>query len=358
MNGYWSRPYLTMVTPSRNDDYGGGMLKRLQFSLNILFEQIEKNQLESELVLVDYNPPRDRELLKDILIFPKKSEYLSVRVIVVPPEIHAMNPYSAHVNMNGAVATNIGFYRARGLFSILRSSDIIWSEEILSIIKKKNLDEMTKYRCIRCDISEEILNHPELSIEQKLEFCRSHITTKMIKMKYHVKGLPDLLLNSDGDFQLMSTESIKRLRGYWEQETINSPNCDGLLEFCAYAAGIKDRLLSDINIYKIGHAGSYRNRVLPSVIPFYRRVGKYIPSNFFGPLFIRIARMTRLTSLFYDNRVVYTHGIQQPSRNEYYDLCRSIINGERDYVLNDEDWGLNSEDLREYKVVRASWEKT
>ena len=356
MNDFSVRPYLTIVTPSRNDDYGGGMLRRLQFSLNILFKQIEKYQIESELILVDYNPPPDRELLKDALILPETSRYLSMRVIEVPPELHEKKSLHAFSSLNGALAINVGLRRARGRFSILRNSDIIWSDEILSIIGGKNLDKNTKYRCVRCDISEEILNYPDLALLQISEFCRTHVTLKMKKMKYYVSGLPDLLLNSDGDFQLMSTEEFRRLRGYRESMTGHSSNVDGLLEFCAYAAGIKDELLNDINVYKIEHGGSYKNRVLASVITFYNRIEKYIPSNLFGPLFIKIARITRLTKLFYDNCVIHINGVSQPTRREYYNLCRKIVSGEENYVLNDENWGLKNESLNEYMVVRASWE--
>lgn len=350
-------PYLSMTSQSRNDQYGGGMLSRLQCSLNILFKQIEKHKIESELIIVDYNPPKDSKLLKDALVFPANSEYLSIRVIEVPSKIHSRYLYSDNNPINISVAANVGLARSRGQFSVYRASDIIWSEELLSIIAKKQLDHNTKIRCSRCDISSEILNHPDLTLEEAYEFCRTHITKKMIKLKYYVKDLPDLLLGADGDFQLMSTFDTKQLRGFWEQKVVHYN--DGYREFCAYAAGIKDKLLTDINIYKIEHEGMYNSRMLASIIPFYNKIKRIIPDNLFGPTVIKYARMTGLTKILYDWRVITIPGNPhpQPSRNEYYKICKKIVNREIDYVLNSPDWGLSNENLKEYTMLRAAWDQ-
>jgi len=177
-------------------------------------------------------------------------------------------------------------------------------------------------------------------------------------MKYYVKGLPGLEVNSDGDCQLMSTENFHKLRGYRESETINSPDADGLLEFCAYAAGVKDVVFDDdACMYKIEHGGSYKSRVLPSIIPFYNKTEKLVPNNFFGPQFIKFIRMTGLAKLFYNNRVTYVRGLPQPTRNQYYEVLRKIVDGEKSYKLNDENWGINNEKLDDHLVLRASWEK-
>ena len=349
-------PYLSMVISSRNDDYAGGMLGRLQFSINVLIRQMERHQIDSELILIDYNPPLNRKPLKDSLLLPTKSAHLSVRIIEVPPELHAKYCFSRNTPINAAVASNVGLSRARGQFSVVRVSDIIWSEELISYIKKKDLDGKTKYRCTRRDITKEVLNHPDWTLKQTMEFCSTHFTSELKKMKYYIRGLPTLLLNSDGDFQLMSTENFRRLRGYQESRTGHSSNVDGLLEFCAYAAGIKDKLLEEIYVYKITHSDSYKNRILASFIPFYDRISKSIPANLLGPVFIKMTRMTGLSRLFYDSRRISVRGIPQPTRKEYYDLCREIVSGKRDYVLNEENWGLSEESLKEYKVLEARWE--
>ena len=350
-----ARPYLTMVTPSRNDDYGGGMVPRLQFSLDILFEQLEKYKIESELILVDYNPPQDRKSLKDALRFPRKSEYISVRILEVPLRFHKRWLYYQHSPIHRSQAMNVGLSRARGQFSVVRMSDIIWSEELLSFIGSKNLEKNTKYRCTRCDVDRAIMNYPNWPVSRNLDYCKANTTTRMVKMKYYVKGLPALLLNSDGDFQLLSTENFMWLRGYWETEVMNSPNVDGLFEFCAFAAGVKDNLLKDVYIYKIEHDEAYKRRVLLT-IPFFDKLGRFIPTSFFGPFFIKAARILGLTRIFYDKRMMKIRGIPQPTRSEYYDMCKKIIDHEISYVLNGPDWGLSDERIEEYVILKAAWD--
>ncbi|RJO61589.1 MAG: hypothetical protein C4542_06115, partial [Dehalococcoidia bacterium] len=313
--------------------------------------------ITTELILVEWNPPPDRDPLYKALVFPQESSYLTIRVLVVPPRIHQRYE-NAHLSpINNSVAVNCGIRRARGQFVVLRASDIIWSEEVLALLAAGQLEPNSKYRCTRCDVAAEVLEYHHWTVAQKLEFCREHVTTRMIKMKYYVGGLPDLRLNSDGDFQLLSLDNMKKLRGYRECAQINSSYCDGLLEFCAYAAGIKDVLL-DCSIYKIEHGSSYRNRILQSIIPFPAWLGRFIPANLFGPSFVRLARASGISRWLYDTRVIKVRGIRQPTRREYYELCKKIVRGQAGYVLNEEDWGLANEALAENCVLKANWDRS
>ena len=97
-------PYLSIVITSRNDDHGGNMLRRMQVSLGGLLEQLEKYRIESELILVDWNPPADKPLLKDVVKWPDKLRYCTIRVIVVPSSIHQRYEYSDIIPMNMVVA--------------------------------------------------------------------------------------------------------------------------------------------------------------------------------------------------------------------------------------------------------------
>ena len=60
-------PYLSIVIASRNDEHGGNALPRMQVALNGLLDQLERYRIESELILVDWNPPTDKPWLKDII---------------------------------------------------------------------------------------------------------------------------------------------------------------------------------------------------------------------------------------------------------------------------------------------------
>ena len=68
-------PVFSFVATSRNDDHGGDVLRRTQSFLTRLAEQCNRHQVAAELVLVDWNPPRSRAPLADVLAWPAGSEW-------------------------------------------------------------------------------------------------------------------------------------------------------------------------------------------------------------------------------------------------------------------------------------------
>ncbi len=128
MNSLRENPYLSIVTTSRNDDHGGNMLRRMEVSILGRLEQLEKHRIESELILVDWNPPADRPLLKDILQWPEHTKYCTIRVLVVPPSIHQRYEHSDKTPMNMIVAINCGVRRARGQYILPCNIDLIYSD--------------------------------------------------------------------------------------------------------------------------------------------------------------------------------------------------------------------------------------
>src|SRR5215470_3789088 len=81
-------PYLSFIIAARNDDYAGGMLRRLQVCIETFLRQAEACELPSELILVDWNSPPDTGLA-DAVRWPVSNGWCSVRVVAVPPEVHA-----------------------------------------------------------------------------------------------------------------------------------------------------------------------------------------------------------------------------------------------------------------------------
>ncbi len=77
-------PYLSLVVAARNDDHGGNMLARMQGMLDSWIGQAERYGLQSEIVVVEWNPPADRPRLKDSLRWPSQPKYCEVRLIEVP----------------------------------------------------------------------------------------------------------------------------------------------------------------------------------------------------------------------------------------------------------------------------------
>src|SRR5260370_2640084 len=84
--------YLSMVLPSRNDNHGGDLLKRMQIFVTALIEQCRRHDIPSELIIVEWNPPEDRPRLAQALRLPNEPAPCAVRIVEVPPELHHRNP--------------------------------------------------------------------------------------------------------------------------------------------------------------------------------------------------------------------------------------------------------------------------
>src|SRR5262245_8678551 len=88
ITGADGRPYLSVVVTARNDDHGGSLLRRMQTFVNCWIGQAKSRGLCSELIVVEWNPPPDRPLLRDALSWPADLGPCAVRFVEVPPELH------------------------------------------------------------------------------------------------------------------------------------------------------------------------------------------------------------------------------------------------------------------------------
>ena len=73
--------YISFVVTTRNDDHGKNMFKKNQFFLDMWADKVKKYKIESELVIVEWNPDPKKSLLKDTLIFPKLEKNQSIKNI-------------------------------------------------------------------------------------------------------------------------------------------------------------------------------------------------------------------------------------------------------------------------------------
>ena len=124
-------PYLSIVLFSRNDDHGGNMLQRMQVSINGRLEQLEKYRIESELILVDWNPPAGKPLLKEIIQWPSGLRYCSIRVIEVPYRVHSRYKYHKKIHIHTTAAANTAIRRARGKFILQGLMYSLYEEELI-----------------------------------------------------------------------------------------------------------------------------------------------------------------------------------------------------------------------------------
>ena len=275
--------YVSFVVTSRNDDHGGGLLRRMQLFINGLVEQCRRYRIQAELVLVDWNPPADRPRLAQALLWPDQTGPCVVRVIEVPPEIHRRFRHSEQLPLFQMIAKNVGIRRAGGHFVLATNIDILFSDELMQFLASGRLRSERMYRVDRYDASADVpLDAP---IEARLDYCRRNVlrvntregTHNLRSGTYHTvypklscrawildklqdRGLVPvdqysrLHTNACGDFTLMSRDRWFELRGYPELEMF-SFHLDAVLCHAAHHGGAREHVLPDpMRIYHIEHA--------------------------------------------------------------------------------------------------------
>jgi hypothetical protein len=346
------KPYLSIITPSRNDDYAGGIIPRLDYTTNILLEQLDSHKLDSEIILVDYNYDPNRPRLKEAIHLHQQTDYCTVKSIEVSPYYHKKYRYWEKLPVYVSVAVNIGHRRARGVFCVQKASDTIWSQDLVKTISQKQLREDRLYRCSRVDVDSDILKTKPKTISDIMGFCENNGLQIYDKSSDYGVGFPKLHTDACGDFELMSREVFHLIHGFYEEEDrIGSFYCDGVLLFCAYAAGAVEEFLAGSHcVYKITHGNMTDSRHKTVLRGFERLVSRLpIPGGFRNKL------LNGYRGFFGDppNSV---RGIIFEPRSEYRKLVKRILDGKVSYVMSGDNWGLGSEDLPEFYIRKAKWE--
>lgn len=166
-------PYLSLVVTARNDDHGGNLLRRMQIFINGWMNQSRRHNLPSELIIVEWNPPKDRPPLREALSWPEHVGPCEVRFIEVPSELHARYQHAQSLPLYQMIAKNVGIRRAHGQFILATNIDILFSDELVAFLAKRCLDSDRMYRIDRHDVMSDV--PLDGSIEQQLEYCRTHL---------------------------------------------------------------------------------------------------------------------------------------------------------------------------------------
>ena len=167
-----TKPYLSIVAASRNDNHGEDMLKRMRMFVNGLIQQCNKYKLPTELIIVEWNPPSETGPLHTVLPKPKEGDYLALKYIVVPPELHYQYRFSKQIPLYQMIAKNVGIRRAKGEFILCTNVDLLFSDSLFHTISQQNLDNQSYYRANRCDIPSTIKE--EWSLKEQFDFCENN----------------------------------------------------------------------------------------------------------------------------------------------------------------------------------------
>jgi glycosyltransferase involved in cell wall biosynthesis len=375
--GELSVPYLSFITSSRNDDHGENMFVRMQATVSSAITQMERNKLKSEVILVDYNPPPDRPLLKDALAFPRKTSHCSIRSIIVPNSVHRQYPDSGKLNFNGSVAQNVGIRRARGRFIVCTPVDILFSNELVRFVVEQGLREDRLYRADRLDVAKEAVEIQDL--DERLRFCSENViriysrdgTIPVLRRKKHHfrsqnlnldmgnKKIPRLHFNAS-DLLLMSKTAWHSMHGFPEMDCISLAS-DSLINFMAYFIGVREEILPEpCRIYHVDHDYPWRDKVTEHVL------SKILFYCFHDKIALRMRRSLVLAKRCFMKHILRKDsarkcplkecGISNVNMSKLWQIVFEMKEGKRPVAYNDAAWGLRDENLEQYFVVKAAWE--
>ena len=166
-------PYLSVVVAARNDNHGGNMLARMQAFLDSWTVLAQRSGLDSEIVVVEWNPPADRPRLRDELRLPSKGA-CDVRFLEVPTALHATIPNAAAIPLHQMIAKNAGIRRARGQFVLATNLDIVCSRELMVFLAGRRLENGVMYRIDRYDVANDLPPFSE-GVDALLDHCRDRV---------------------------------------------------------------------------------------------------------------------------------------------------------------------------------------
>ncbi len=341
------QPYLSIILTSRNDDYAGGMLPRLQICIDSLLEQAARHCLALELVLVDWNPPATKAALQDAVDWSRVGNGATIRAIQVPPELHRQLPFADQLPFLAHTARNVGARRATGTFVLVTATDILFSESLIAYLASQPLDAHKNYRIDRVDVPEQVIQID--SVAQRLTFCENHMGYTYQRPTEKMYSLPLLHTRAPGDFVLLSRENFNKLHGIPEERDYHSIHFDTVFCYMMYALGLEEEiLLPPHRIYHMDHPSfttpqpiwlqSHIQR-LPLLKKRRRNQLSWLAGKLFGPP----SSLERLG----------VPSIDQYGRRKLKRMLIDLANKREPIAYNDQSWGLGEHELPETIIQRT-----
>jgi FkbM family methyltransferase len=359
LSNLMKEPYLSIVTVSRNDEHGGDPLRRTQIFIDSYAWQAEHYKLETELILIDWNPPKEKPGLADALNFPA-NEYFYARVITVPPEVHEGFRYSEDLPLFQFIGKNAGIRRARGEFILATCMDSVLDDGLFEYLARKKLNKNWVYRVDLYDVKNTIF---DTGHAEQQAFCRNPECEDMTRgkpQKYRglykedriavkdafrcrkdfpwlefiddegviigkstTANMDNINSNACGDFTLMHREAWNELRGHGEFES--------------YSMHIDSQLLAHAIFY-----GFTEVNFIPPFVGYHIAHGfQRKPESSFITITEHLEKMTK------SNVPVFSWNIYGKDGIAPMEIVINLLRQNPRALLNNESWGLRDINLEE-----------
>jgi hypothetical protein len=338
-----AQPYVTFVSYFRNDGYTSDFDLRVRRATRFLVRQLQRAGVDSELILVEWNPPVADSLLIDSLGSLPQGGCVQVRGIVVGKEHHERFRGSQEWGMNPAAAANVGLRRALGRFVSPKAADTYLSDEIVAILARRDLSENAMYRCDRHDVVLDTADLKETDDALLLRRLQSQKSAPHDHLPppphWHIR---DLHTNACGDF-----------RGFPLDDTVLSLDCDSMIMHAAAALGVRQVCLPPAcRIYKGTHSRLFSNRITQVFTPW-----QALLDNGLGSM--RWWRWQTLSRGFFDyprRKVRGVESVLAPSIERHFvKPAEQWAQGAPPELHQPDDWGLGDHALEERILCRAGW---
>jgi len=185
-------PKISAVVVARNDDYMSDFAERLRATIdwNIRY-------LVDEIVLVEWNPPADRELLA----YDLTKRFSCLRAYVVPAEVHTELCENEHVKLLEYHAKNVGIRRANSPWIIATNADAAFGFDLINRILTTDLSPDVAWTAERIDIPWREGKQTAIGFSSALRYLRA--------IPYHELGTGEFILASR-DLGTASAATTKR----------------------------------------------------------------------------------------------------------------------------------------------------
>ena len=275
------------------------MLARTSAFIKSVYHQSKKFNFPVELIIVEWNPPEGKPLLKDVLPKPDSDSPVELRIIVVPNDIHETYRFSDSLPLYQMIAKNVGIRRAKGEFVLCTNIDILFSDRNFELLANRELQKGKFYRANRCDVPATVLS--EKTHDEQIKFANRNIIRRLgsstgheaisgpeflykyswlaaflnkllvwVWEKTHPGQFPHFLLDfmACGDYTMMSKEDWMKIDGYVELD-MYSIHIDSMCLWSASALGMEQVIFpGKACVYHIDHENGWESEDVIKTIKF------------------------------------------------------------------------------------------
>jgi len=349
------QPYISFVTYGRNDGYTPDYVPRVRRAVHCLSSQLERAGLASEIIISEWNPPKDRPLLIEQLDIPDMLRHVTIVGVITGVEHHKGFLGADEVGIHVTEAANVGLRRARGEFVVGKSSDTFYSPEVIERIGQRNLRHDTIYRIDRHDV---FIDAPAF-----WELPDDVLLAKLATMPADVHGplqqksewgVRELHTNACGDFTLMAARYWKELRGYPRDPTVLTLDSDSLVLHAAASLGATEcRWPETCRVYKPAHSNMNNARVQQLWAPWQQQLDNYLLKHDYT----RAANWLRAMFDYPKRKVRRVASVTASSIERNFMMPARQWNERAPYRPSQEvNWGLGDQRLETRVLSRAAWD--